>query len=74
MVLKAAGIQTDLFKPYSTRSASASKAARAQIPLADIMKMAGWSRESTFEKFYHKNLIKNTGIDFAERILVTDQA
>ena len=42
---------------HSTRAASSSAAKSAGIPLSDIMKWAGWSRQSTFERFYHKPII-----------------
>ena len=55
--LKSAGINTELFGPYSTRSASVSKASKLNIPIEQIMKTAGWARESTFAKFYHKKVM-----------------
>ena len=57
-VMKEAGIDTQSFGPYSTRSASASKAAKINIHLDDIMKTAGWTRQSTFNKFYNKDIIE----------------
>ena len=49
-----AGINVDMFAPGSTRSASSSKAWAAGVPLDQIMKKAGWLRESTFQKWYHR--------------------
>ena len=46
-----------VFKPHSTFSASTSKAAAKQIPLRTIMNTAGWSRQSTFTKFYKKTVL-----------------
>ena len=65
--LKNAGINTELFGPYSTRSASVSKAAKLNIPIQQIMKTAGWARESTFAKFYHKKVIP--GKTFSDTLL-----
>ncbi|XP_071478481.1 uncharacterized protein [Diadema antillarum] len=53
-VLKASGIDTDLFKAHSTRSAATSSAKRNHFPIADILKHAGWKNESTFRNFYLK--------------------
>ena len=51
-ILNEAGINTTLFKANSTRAASTK----------DIMKMADWSRESTFEMYYHKPLVDDVDI------------
>ena len=55
--MQKSGIDISVFKPHSTRSASTSKAAAKQIPLRTIMNTAGWSRQSTFTKFYKKTSI-----------------
>ena len=52
-VLSLAGID-GVFTAHSTRGASTSAAARAGVALSDIVEAADWSRESTFEKFYHR--------------------
>ena len=49
--MKDADINIEKFGPYSTRSASVSKAVKLDIPIDYIMKTAGWSRSSTFEFF-----------------------
>ena len=53
-VLAEAGICTDVFKAHSVRAASSSAAMTKGVSVADIMHTAGWSRSSTFEKFYYK--------------------
>ena len=58
MVLKNAGIDTDIFKAHSVRGASTTAAVNINVPLDDVMKMADWSRVSTFQKFYYKPLFK----------------
>ena len=58
MVLKNAGIDTDIFKAHSVRGASTTAAVNSNVPLDDVMKMADWSRVSTFQKFYYKPLFK----------------
>ena len=49
-----AGIDTEIFKAHSVRSASTSAAAMAGITTNDILKAADWSSETVFQKFYHK--------------------
>ena len=55
-VMKSAGIDTDNFKPHSTRAAATSAAARCEVPIADILNKAGWKNEKTFQKYYRKPL------------------
>ena len=47
-----AGVDVGIFKGHSIWAASSSA-------VSDIMAMAGWSRRSTFEKFYHKQVKSN---------------
>ena len=49
-----AGIDTSKYSAHSTRSASTSAAKGNNISIPTIMKIAGWSQESTFTKFYDK--------------------
>ena len=53
-LLQDSGIDTDSFSAHSTRAAATSAAKRKGLAMADILKMAGWSRVSTFERFYFK--------------------
>ena len=53
-VLKDSGIDTSTFGSLSTRSASTSAAQKLGVSVSDILKVADWSREATFIKFYHK--------------------
>ena len=48
--MKAAGIDTTVFKPHSTRGAATSAAKAANVPLREIMNTAGWPSDSTFAK------------------------
>ena len=48
--MKAAGIDTTVFKPHSTRGEATSAAKAANVPLQEIMKTAGWRSDSTFAK------------------------
>ena len=56
--MSAAGIDTRIFKPHSTRAAAVSTAKTADVPIADILKQAGWSNEETFNRFYDKPSIR----------------
>ena len=56
VTMENAGINTEIYGAYSTRAASASKAASLNIPICNIMKTAGWARETTFTKYYLKNV------------------
>ena len=53
--LRLAGVH-EQYTPYSIRHASTSAAARMNIPIGEILKSAGWSRESTFARFYNRPL------------------
>lgn len=55
-MLAEAGVNTSSFTAHSTRSASASKAARSGVPIDTILKTAHWSNESTFSKFYRRDV------------------
>ena len=64
MVLSEAGIDMTMFTPHSTRSTS--KAA-TKLKLSTILATAGWSRESTFRKYYQKPV--DVKFDFANAVL-----
>lgn len=53
-VLEKAGINTKVFGAHSTRAAATSAAHSNNISINTIMDAAGWSRESTFRRFYDK--------------------
>ena len=53
-----AGVDLIRFKPHSVRAASASAASHANVPLATILRTAGWSSQSTFAKYYLKEMHK----------------
>ena len=55
-VLKWSGIDTSVFGAHSTRSAATTKANLSNVPLATVMRTAGWSRETTFRKYYEKQI------------------
>ena len=59
MVLNEAGIDTNMFRPHSTRAASCSKVNAKSVPVMSIMQAAGWSSENTFRRFYNKPVIED---------------
>ena len=54
-VLSLAGVDTDVFSPHSTRSASTSAALSAGAPLDVILDAAAWASDLTFTKFYKRD-------------------
>ena len=66
-VMLQAGIDTTVFKPHSTRSASTSAAVSNNVPINDILMTAGWRSSSTFAKFYNKPVTHTN--KFAEGVL-----
>ncbi|WAR26591.1 hypothetical protein MAR_012295 [Mya arenaria] len=71
-VMRRAGINVKDFSSHSVRSVVTSKASTSAVPIADILTKAGWSRESTFRKFYDKPVL-NRSDKFQEGILVDQQ-
>lgn len=65
-VLSGAGIDMNIFKLHSTRSASTSVAS-AKIPVETVLRTAGWKTDCTFRKFYKRNITNNS--DFARSVL-----
>ena len=65
-VLQSSGINVNIFKPHSTRSASTFKAELSNAPLADILDRAGWKSESTFANFCDKKIVEDS---FAYQVL-----
>jgi integrase len=54
--LRQAGVGED-FTAYSARHATTSAAARNNVPLNTILQSAGWTRETTFSRFYNRPLV-----------------
>ena len=69
-VMGFAGIDTEVYKPHSTRAASTSKAKEKHILLENIMAAAMWNNASTFAKFYDKEIVEqDSGPGLVEAIL-----
>ena len=54
-LLEASGVDVSIFSAHSVRGASSSAAASVGISTSDILKAAGWSSESTFQRFYYRS-------------------
>lgn len=54
--LKAAGVDTQVYKSHSTRGASASATRASGVNINLIMKHAGWRCEESFARHYNKQL------------------
>ena len=54
------------FKAHNKRAAATSAAAKVGVLIKDILKTANLSRESTFQRFYHKPL---EGSSFATAVV-----
>ena len=61
-VLHKAGIDIGKFGPGSIRAASTSKAKEQGATIDDILRAGGWSRRSTFQKFYDKKIVKTKSL------------
>ena len=67
-----AGIDTNVYTAHSCRSASSSKAKEVGIPVTEILKRGGWTKDSTFRKFYEKDIIgigRKKEFDFVTTII-----
>ena len=64
LALKWAGIDIQTFSAHSTRSASTS-AVLGKIPIDTILKTAGWSKYSTFRKFYNRPVSNSSEFSLA---------
>ena len=53
-VMGQAGIDTSCYGAHSTRSATTSAASTTNLPIDIIMKAAGWTNATTFQRFYNK--------------------
>ena len=66
-VLGKSGIDNNIFKAHSTRSAATSKAFFSGASIKEILSLANWSNEKTFSKFYKRQVPESS---MAEMILI----
>ena len=62
-----AGVDTNVFKPHSTRAAATTAALKYKVPMDTILSTAGWTNVGTFATFYHKKVQETT--QFGQAIL-----
>lgn len=55
-VLREAGVNTEAYKPHSTRSASTAAAKRNCVPVEQIIHIAGWANSRMFARYYDKQI------------------
>ena len=56
IAMERSGLDLSIFTAHSVRAASTSTASKAKVPLHTILNTAGWSKQTTFSKFYNKPL------------------
>ena len=71
-VMAKAGVDTNVFRPHSTRGAAVSKANTAAVPITEILSSAGWSSARTFATYYNKPLY-TTRKQFVNAVLRIDE-
>lgn len=67
-MLAISGVDTAKYTASSVRTATASQAKAMSVPICHILSKAGWSRESTFAKYYNKKIVLE-GDPFQEAVL-----
>ena len=60
-----AGIDSNIFSAHSTPAASTSAAYNREASIDSILNAAGWSKDSTFKKFYWKLVQKQKSLSQA---------
>lgn len=69
-VLSLSGIDSDVFKAHSFRSAAVSAAYTKGCSVSNILKTAMWNTEKNFYKFYFRNSVPdNAGVAFPRAVL-----
>ena len=58
-VLDNSGVDINIFKAHSSRSAATSKAKCEGCSLKDILKRGQWSGKTTWQKHYHKSVVNS---------------
>ena len=64
-ILDMAGIDSNIFSAHSTPAASTSAAYNRAASIDSILNAAGWSKDSTFKKFYWKPVQKQKSLSQA---------
>ena len=69
-MLGMAGIDKNIFRAHSKRSASSSKALKKGANIKDILKMGNWSNTSVWQRFYNKDF---SSAERYQQILLQDE-
>lgn len=72
-LLKAAGVDTKVFKAHSVRGASIISSYMAKgVTRSNILETADWSKESTFRRFYCRGVTRSN--EYASKVLTEKAA
>ena len=66
--LHLAGVDTNVFQAHSLRGAASSKAFLKGLSSAEVVQQGSWSREYTWQRFYHKQVVLPSK-KFQDRVL-----
>ena len=74
VVMQAAGIDIETFKPHSTRAAATSQAKQCDVSINSILNAARWTTDCVFHRFYNKNVVSpRSDAEFGNAILSASQ-
>ena len=59
-ILELSGVNATVFQAHSVRGAASSKACTKGLSVRDILNKGNWSRESTWQTFYHREIMSPT--------------
>ena len=62
-VMGNSGIDTEIFKPHSTRVASNSSAYKLGMPLQEVLKRGKWSNAGTLFTYYFREIEDSLDLD-----------
>ena len=65
-----AGLDTNVFKPHSCRSASTSMGKDQGLPIEQVLKYGSWKNFNTFLKHYCKNIITEDPVNELQKTLI----
>lgn len=70
-VLELSGIDSNVFKAHSYRSASTSAAFSKGCSLKTILETADWKSDKNFRKFYFRQSLSNSNLSFSKAVFDT---
>ena len=57
------------FRAHSTRGAAVSAAYSQGMSVADIIKIADWSSDNMFRRYYHKTIVNKQNASFSHSFI-----